>query len=216
MFKAVIFDMDGLLIDSEPLWRRAEAGPLKAVGVKPTAAETHHALGRGIHNYVKHFYHLYPWAGPSPDEVAEQIAAHLIKLVKTEGVLKPGAMQVLDMCKVAGLPMAVASSSPFEVIDAVVDTLKIRDYFAQIYSGMNEPYSKPHPGVFITTAGLLHVNPLDCLVFEDAPSGVLAAKAARMHCVAVPEPEVKSHPYIQTAEVIIDSLEDFTADMLKA
>jgi sugar-phosphatase len=91
----------------------------------------------------------------------------------------------------------------------VVDTLNIRDYFEVIYSGEHEPYLKPHPGVFISTAALLKVEPRHCLVFEDAPAGVLAAKAARMKCVAVPERAHKFDPFIQTADMVINSLEQF-------
>jgi mannitol-1-/sugar-/sorbitol-6-/2-deoxyglucose-6-phosphatase len=171
-------------------------------------------LGRGVHAYVAHFYREQPWEGPSVGEVVQQIIDNQISLVKREGVLKPGALQTLKLCKQAGLPLAVASSSPIEMIDAVVDSLKIRQYFDHIYSGVNEPYSKPHPGVFITTAGLLHAHPYNCLVFEDAPSGVLAAKAARMTCIAVPEPPVRSHPFIQIADVILDSLEEFDKGVL--
>lgn len=209
MIKAVIFDMDGLLIDSEPLWRRAETPALAAVGVHPKPAEIHHALGRGIHNYVEYFYQLYPWEGSSPEEVADQIIEELIRLVKAEGIPKAGVKEVLELCKGKGLKLAVASSSPHNVIDAVLDKLNIRGYFDHVHSGRNEPYSKPHPGVFITTAKQLGVDPHDCLVFEDAPSGVLAAKAANMHCVAVPEPEVKGHKFIQAADVVLDSLDDF-------
>lgn len=214
MIKAVIFDMDGLLVDSEPLWRKAEVTPFKNIGVAPTKTQVHQLLGRGVHAYVAHFYREQPWEGSSVDEVVQQIIDNQVDLLQRESVLKPGVLQTLKLCKKAGLRLAVASSSPNRIIDTVVDSLKIRQYFDRIYSGVNEAYGKPHPGVFITTAGLLHVQPYNCLVFEDAPSGVLAAKAARMQCVAVPEPNVKNHPFIRIADLIIDSLEEFNAAML--
>lgn len=215
MIKAAIFDMDGLLIDSEPLWRIAEAGSLAAVGVHPRQEEIHNMLGRGIHNYVKFFYHKYPWKGPTPDEVADEITQRLVELVKEKGTAKPGVEAVLRQCKAKGLKQAVASSSPDYVIQAVLEKLGIAAYFDEVYSGMSEPHGKPHPGVFISVAERLGVSPLDCIVFEDAPSGVLAAKAARMHCIVVPEPEVKDHPYIQIADEVLDSLEDFNPAVLE-
>lgn len=214
MIKAAIFDMDGLLIDSEPLWGRAKDKVLQSVGVKLTTEEVHATLGQGIHNAVDYWYHKHPWRGRPPAEVTEAIIDEFLKLVTAEGQLKPGVHHTIAVCKQAGLPLAIASSSPKQVIDAVVDKVGIRGFFDEIYSARNEPFSKPHPGVFITVAELLDVPLLQCVVFEDAPSGVLAAKAAKMHCIAVPEPEVKQHPFIQIADIIIDSLEEFDEAML--
>jgi sugar-phosphatase len=73
------------------------------------------------------------------------------------------------------------------LIEAVVDKLQIRKYFEVLWSAEFEPFGKPHPGIFITTAKKLQVNPIDCLVFEDSINGVIAAKAARMRCIAIPE-----------------------------
>jgi sugar-phosphatase len=216
MIKAAIFDMDGLLIDSEPLWRRAELDAFKLIGVKLTDEEVHGLLGRGIVAYVEEIYRMYPWEGHTTTEIGNLIIKDLIDLVEAEGKLKPGVLQVIEMLKAKNIPLAIASSSPMKVIDAIVDKLSIRDYFDHIYSAEHEPYAKPHPGVFITTANLLDAIPEECLVFEDAPSGVLAAKAARMKCVAVPEAAVKDHKFIQTADAVISSLEQFGEKMLAA
>lgn len=201
--------MDGLLIDSEPIWRRAEKVAFDLIGVKLTDEQQHHLLGRGVKQYVAGVYRLYPWGGHSQEDIAEMIMDEFIKLVKKDGVLKPGVHEVVELLKSKHIPLAIASSSHMKVIDAVVEKVQIRHYFDHIYSAEHEPYAKPHPGVFITTANLLDTEQEDCLVFEDAPSGVLAAKAAKMKCVAVPEPAVKDHPFIQVADLIIDSLEQF-------
>lgn len=214
MVKAVIFDMDGLLIDSEPLWGRAKDKVLDELGVTISQQDIHDTLGQGIHNAVDHWYRKYGWNGLSPDAASNKIIDEFMVLVKAEGKMKPGVMHVIKICQQAGLPLAIASSSPMEIIDAVVDKLKIRQYFSEIYSARQEPFSKPHPGVFISVAKLLKVSPHDCLVFEDAPAGVLAAKSAKMHCIAVPEPDVKSHKFIQTADLVLDSLEQFSESML--
>lgn len=214
MIKAAIFDMDGLLIDSEPLWGRADEAALKTVGVTLTTEDIHNALGRGIANAVTYWYQQHPWQGRSCEDVTAAIIDSFLTIVEEEGKLKPGVHRTIEICKQAGLPLAIASSSPRNVINPIVDKLQIRDFFDEIYSAEHEPYSKPHPGVFITAANTLDVAAEECLVFEDAPSGVLAAKAAKMHCIAVPEPDVKSNRFIQTADVVLDSLEEFTADML--
>jgi HAD superfamily hydrolase (TIGR01509 family) len=214
MIKGAIFDMDGLLIDSEPLWDRALYPVLDELNVKLNEEDRHHTLGQGVPASVEYWYHQYPWQGKSREDVVAEIIDGFLTLVKKEGVLKPGVHQTIEICRKAGLSLAIASSSPMEVIDAVVDKLAIRDLFDEIYSGQSEAYTKPHPGVFITVAGLLDVSPLQCVVFEDAPSGVLAAKAARMKCIAVPEPEVKSHKFIRAADIVLDSLEEFDQAML--
>jgi HAD superfamily hydrolase (TIGR01509 family) len=214
MIKAVIFDMDGLLIDSEPFWQPAQVTAFKTVGIELTQADLHSHMGRRIEENIDHQYHKHPWEGPSRKDIEAMIVDQVIASVKREGKLRPGARKALDLCRGESLPMAIASSSSAEIIDTVLNTLDIRGYFKLVYSADNETHGKPHPGVFVTTAELLGVPAQACLVFEDSPSGVLAAKAAKMRCVAVPEPGVKDNPFIRTADIIIDSLEEFNAAML--
>jgi HAD superfamily hydrolase (TIGR01509 family) len=214
MIQAIIFDMDGLLIDSEPLWRRAIRAAYKTVGLELTDEQMYLNRGMRTNEVVAYWYSKYPWEGPSQKDIEALIVDRLIDLVKKEGQLKPGVHHALEICGQAKLPLAIASSSSNEIINTVVDTLKIRDFFKHIYSAEHEPLGKPHPGVFITTAGLLGVSTHDIVVFEDAPSGVLAAKAAKMYCIAVPEADTKNHPFIQTADIVIDSLEQFDRAML--
>jgi mannitol-1-/sugar-/sorbitol-6-/2-deoxyglucose-6-phosphatase len=216
MIKAAIFDMDGLLIDSEPIWFDAAVQAFETVGIKHTWEKHNKALGRGTYNAVQDWYHMEPWEGSSPKEIGDRIVKDFIEIVKEKGKAKPGVTPVLELFKSKNIPMAIASSSSPNIIDTVVDQLKIRTYFELLYSGEQEPHSKPNPGVFISTAAKLNVQPRQCLVFEDAPSGVLAAKAAHMHCVAVPEPALKDNKFVRTADVILDSLEDFDVRTLLA
>lgn len=215
MFDAIIFDMDGLLIDSEPFWRRSQVKAFKIVGVGLSEADMMTTMGRRIDEVVAHWHHERPWEGTSQKDVEAMIVDGVIELVKQEGKPRSGAIAALEYFKDLGLPIAIASSSSMEIIDAVVDALSIRPYFDELFSAEHETHGKPHPGVFITTAQHLNVQPHKCLVFEDSPSGVLAAKAAKMMCIAVPEPETKEHSFIQTADVILDSLEDLDATVLE-
>jgi len=106
--------------------------------------------------------------------------------------------------------MSIASSSHMDLIDAVVDTLKIRQDMQVLQSAEYEPYGKPHPGVYLSAAKALGYIPKNCLVFEDSPNGVLAAKAAQMMCIAVPSKDVKNDKRFVIADKVISSLEDFS------
>jgi sugar-phosphatase len=207
--------MDGTLVDSEPLWGQAFNKIFKPLGVELT--ELHHMemRGRSSRENIEMLYEEHHWAGPTVEQVYEQVIGDFIESIKTNLKLKPGVHEALQICKSHDLPVAIASGAPMDIIDAVVDSLEIREHFGHIYSSQFEPYGKPHPGVFIKVADHFGVRPLDCLVFEDAPSGVLAAKAAKMKCIAIPTtPESKDHTFIQTADIIIDSLEQFDEAML--
>lgn len=214
MIKLAIFDMDGLLIDSEPLWLKAHNKAYKPLGAKMTRRQHIAVTGLRTAQAVEVVYREQPWQGKSVDEVGAEIEKEATRLIKQEITLKPGVHHVLQVFKKAGIPVAIASSARASVIDAVVDTLQIREHFDHIYSAQYEEHAKPHPGVFLSVAKHFGVNPRDCVVFEDAPNGVLAAKAARMVCVAVPEPENRDEKFIRTADVILGSLAEFDAKLL--
>jgi mannitol-1-/sugar-/sorbitol-6-/2-deoxyglucose-6-phosphatase len=214
MIKAVIFDMDGLLIDSEPLWARAFTAAFKTIDVTITYDDMLAVRGKRNPESVAYLYHKHKIKDRSPAAIEALIQTDMIAMIKQEGKLLPGVHHAFEVCQQAGLPMAIASSSSEAIIDTVMDTLKIRNFFAHIYSGQHEKIGKPHPQVFITTAALLDVRPEDCLVFEDAPAGVLAAKAAKMQCIAVPEAAHKNDRFIQIADLVLDSLEAFKTSML--
>ena len=211
MIDAVIFDMDGLLIDSEPLWETAEMEAFPALGVPLTPELKKCTTGLRSAEIVQYWNDRYPWPAPSPPVVASSLIARLVSLVHERGELKPGAKMVLELCAVAGQPMAIASSSPSVLIEAVLDTLAIRHHFKVVYSAESEEYGKPHPGVYVSTAKKLATRCETCLALEDSPNGVLAAKSAQMACVAVPNPALRFNRTIQIADRVIDSLEDFEA-----
>lgn len=216
MIKAVIFDMDGLLIDSEPLWQEVESEIFSRVTEKTiTPLMTTQTMGRRLDEAIEYWYEQYPWQTPTRKEVEGEIMKGILGKVKSKGKAMPGVYEVIKLCKVKKIPMGIASSSYMELIHAVVDRLDIRKDMQILHSAEHEPYGKPHPAVYITAAKMLGVQPQDCLVFEDAPNGVLAAKAAFMTCIAVPNEHVKNNKIFCIADYIINSLEDFsTLDIL--
>ena len=212
---AVIFDMDGLLVDSEPLWRRAEQAVFPKVGVQLTDAMCMQTMGTRVDEVVQHWYNQKPWTGPTLKEVETEIVDAVVNLVRTEGAPLPGVRQVLELFAGQGVPIALASSSSARLIDAVVDTLGIRSYFAVLQSAEAEPFGKPHPGVFLRTAAALAVEPTRCLVFEDSYAGMIAALAARMRVVVVPDAVHQEDPRFGAATLKLRSLEAFDAACLE-
>ena len=216
-FDAAIFDMDGLLIDSEVLWHEAEIEILGGLGVPLAAAGCRTTKGMFVNEVTAHWHGLHSWGpDPTPDEVAVTIVDRVIELVLTKGELKPGAEHAIDLCATTGLKLAVASSSEYRLIDAALEHFALRGRFAVVHSAEDEEYGKPHPAVFLSTADELGVLPRRCVVWEDAPAGVLAAKAASMACIAVPETGEGHHPAFGLADLVIESLLDVDAAALNA
>jgi beta-phosphoglucomutase-like phosphatase (HAD superfamily) len=208
-FQASIFDMDGLLIDSEVLWHEAEIEILgDQLGVPLDKDGCRTTKGMFVHEVTEHWFALYPWAGPPPADVAVTIVDRVIDLIVTTGSLKPGATHAIDLCAGRGWPLAVASSSEYRLIEAALRHFGLRDRFDLVHSAEDEAYGKPHPAVFLTAASKLGVPPKSCLVWEDAPAGVVAAKAASMACIAVPEHGEGGAPAFGLADLVVDSLED--------
>lgn len=214
MLLALLFDMDGLLIDSEPLWHEAEIYGFGLAGLCLTAEQCLETTGLRVDEVVQFRYAERPWAAPSQDAVAAAIAGRVVELVRARGVLKPGVAEALGFARASGLRIALASSSPYVIIDAVLDTLGLRSAFEVIHSAEEEARGKPEPDVYLTTARKLGVEPAACLALEDSPNGVVAAKAAGMKCIAIPEPVLRNDPRLARADAILGSLIEVDAELL--
>lgn len=210
--RAVIFDMDGLLIDSEPFWRDAETEVLNALGVPISRNDCAQFAGLRIREVVANWRELYPWEGESTESVAKRIQSRLCGSIRERGELLPGAADLVQELRYRGIPLAIATSSAPEVVDAVMEVSGLRECFSVIASASDEEHGKPHPAVYLTAAARLGVEPQHCLVFEDALLGIISAKAARMTVVAVPEELNRGDVRFQLADRVIESLRDFWDD----
>ncbi|HEY5091740.1 MAG TPA: hexitol phosphatase HxpB [Acidimicrobiales bacterium] len=207
--EATLFDMDGLLIDSEILWHKAEVEIFGRLGVPMSASDGRSTKGLFVNEVVDYWYALYPWSGTAPSEVADELLRRVGDLVEAEGRLMPGALRAIDLASERG-PVALASSTPVALIARCLDHFNLADRFASIHSAQFEPYGKPHPGVFLTAAASLGVRPTRCLVLEDSPAGVLGARAANMFVVAVPTKEDRDDPVFALADLVLHSLEELS------
>ena len=212
---ATLFDMDGLLIDSEILWHQAELEIFGGLGVVISDAQDRSTKGMFVDRVVDYWYARSPWSGPSREEVVTQLVDRVGELVETEGRLMPGALRALDLAHARG-PVALASSTPLALILRCLDHFGLRSRFASINSAEFEALGKPHPAVFLTAADSIDAEPTECLVFEDSALGVLAAKAASMTVVAVPSPDDRDEPTFAIADLLLASLEDLSEEWLDA
>lgn len=213
MLEAAIFDMDGLLIDSEPFWREVEMRVLGDLGVPLTSEMCKETMGFRVNEAVAHWRRAHPWDGPGDDEVADELVAGVIECIEREGRLMDGAVEAIDLVAGQGARLAIASSSLYRVIDAVVERFGLRDRFEVIHSAEDEELGKPDPAVYLTTAGKLGVRSAACVALEDSVNGVISAKAAGMACVAVPDPAAAADRRFDMADVVLGSLLELDVDI---
>jgi sugar-phosphatase len=211
---AAIFDMDGLLIDSEPLWCQAEQRVFARLGIRLTEAMCAETRGLRSDEVVAYWHHRQPWQGETLKAVESEIVAEAGRLIQTQGQALAGVMTTLAAFKQHGYRLALASSSPYTLIDTVVAKLGIGDYFEVICSAIEEKFGKPHPAIYLTTARRLGVPPVNCVALEDSIAGVQAAKAAGMRVVAVPAASQFDAPEFGQADLKLRSLEDFSTALL--
>jgi HAD superfamily hydrolase (TIGR01509 family) len=186
MIKAILFDLDGLMFDSEPHSLASWEAVLEERGVKLDQLTIESILGLRIDATARTLidqYHLSDTASELADAKTEYQIAHLHGNVKP----MPGLIELLDEIDRRGLPKAIASSGIRRYVDAVLRVNGLLDRFSVIITGDQVAHGKPAPDVFLAAARALSIEPSNCLVLEDAPAGVQAALAAGMTCIAVPD-----------------------------
>lgn len=211
MITTVIFDLDGLLADTEPLHCQAYQKVLSAYGIYLSEMEyLEHWVraGKGIAEWVTdHDYNV------DPQKLRSQKASEYLTLVVES--LRPieGAIQVLDRMK-DHKTLSLATSSYREAADAVLNRLGIAHYFAAVITGSEVTRAKPAPDIFLLAAHTVGASPMECVVVEDAEKGIVAASQAGMQSIAVPNRHTRHHDFSQ-ATLICASLEEITLELLE-
>ena len=181
----VIFDMDGVLIDSEPFWAGAQIAILARYGVTITDADCEkHTRGVRVDELAQIWVEMFQLP-ISPDALKDEIVNIVCERIHTEGQPMAGLYELLDFLKAKNIKLALATSSNRQVIKAVFDKLNLWDYFSVQCTAADEELAKPHPAVYLSAVKKLGVLVKDCLIIEDSVTGLIAAKAANVRTFIV-------------------------------
>lgn len=185
-FDAVIFDMDGLLVDSERIWHLAETDMIESRGLVYSAEVRAAIIGQRMDAAMQIFKDYYRLP-QTLAELSAELVERMLKRIPTEVQQQPGAQEIIDAVREMGLPFAIASSSPMPIIDATLKAQAWDAIFTQRFSADDDERGKPYPDVYLRAARELRVEPARCLALEDSTTGTRAAVAAGMTCYAVPD-----------------------------
>jgi len=214
MIKAIIFDMDGVMIDSEPIWFKVDNALIKKFGIPKDIDYRDKILGVTARVAIKTLRSLFDLKGATSEIIKTRFKI-VKKLFKERVKLNSGALQLFKNLRQKGYTLAVASSAPIDIINIILAKFKIKKYFKVVVAGHNLKRSKPYPDIFLKTAKKLKIKPENCLIIEDALSGEKAAKKAGMKCIIV------RHKYNQDikfklANKVVKSLNNINLQMIKS
>jgi len=178
--------MDGVLVDSEPIWREVEREVFGGLGIEVADEDLFETMGVRVADVVERWHRRSPWDEPSREEVARSIVDGVVEAIERRGAVNRAAIRAIDYVDGLGLRLALASSSPMRLIRSVLSLGGLADRFEAVLSAEDEERGKPDPAVYLSAARELGVPPDRCLAVEDSINGVRSAKAAGMVCVAVP------------------------------
>ena len=213
-FEAVIFDMDGVLVDSEPLWKIAMEEVFSALGSKLTKSDFQKTVGLRIDEVIHYWNVTENWGVINESTVEEAIISKMEALIVENPYPLSGVIETLQFLQSKKIKIGLATSSSKRLINTVLSSLNIKHYFDFTWSAEDESHGKPHPAVYLSVAKALNVKPTKCLVIEDSYNGVIAGLAARMKVVCIPEKTHFPNPKLALADYQFDSMEEFLINII--
>ncbi len=209
MLNTVIFDMDGLLVDSEPLWEEAGRETLQQFNVSLSTEQYHISTGLRTGEWIDHWFRHFGIGMEHAAAAETTIIQAAIDKISRRAATMPGATHIIDFFSSRGFKIGIASSSPMKLINIVTQKMQIDNIVQAKASAERLANGKPHPQVFLNCAALLGSPPAACICFEDSFNGMIAAKAARMKCVVVPARNQQQQPRWAAADLKLSSLQNF-------
>lgn len=210
----VIFDMDGLLINSEPIWQKATNKVFENLNISLSDEQYEVTTGLRTNEFLQHWFSFFEIDESLLQHTEDQIVSFVIEEVKATKPLMAGVEYIINFFKERGFKIGLATSSPPILIDAVLQTFNLQHSFDAIASANFCNYGKPNPEVYLYCANLLQANAANCVCFEDSINGMIAAKAAKMKCVVVPYPHQAKDARWSLANMQLSSLVNFNALLL--
>ncbi|MEJ2681565.1 MAG: HAD-IA family hydrolase [Gammaproteobacteria bacterium] len=209
-----LFDMDGLLINSEPFWASVEKEVFSDLGITLTDAMCRDTQGLRVIEVVQYWYSRYPWGAQNTvDDVKNRIINGVREQILANGVLMPGVLHVMELLARNNFTLAIASSSPVSLIRAVISKFHLNEFIQSHVSAEDCSLGKPYPDVYLTAASMIDIPPGACFAFEDSSTGIKSASAAGATVVAVPENQLPDD-VARLCHLQLNSLNDFNDSFL--
>lgn len=211
--KAIIFDMDGVIIDTEKIWKQAEKEIFSALGVQVIKEYSKETESMTTTEATQYWFEKFPWKGKGLKEKEQMVISRVSELIELEECLIYGVKTFIENLKCENYKIGLATNSPYAIIPTVLERLEIAHLFDTVSSAEFEEKGKPDPAIYYSTAKKLGVPSKDCLVIEDSNSGMLAAKKAGMTVVAFTNGNKEID--FEFADYRIDSFEYCSIDSIK-
>ena len=211
-FSAIIFDMDGLLVDSEPLWYEVETAIIESHGYTYEDQVRESTIGLRVDEFARIIYENYPRVADTSKGVAQAVMDGMTSLPREKIKTRPGANEIIRYVAEQNIPCAIASSSLTVIIEHFVEMMGWADLIPHRFSAEFMERGKPAPDIYLHTAQQLGVDPKKCLALEDSRAGTQAALAAGMTCYTVPD---LSYAKLTDFEGVNDNIYNSLHDVLQ-
>jgi HAD superfamily hydrolase (TIGR01509 family) len=214
LIAAVVFDLDGVIVDSEQVWDDVRERYVREVGGTYTESATRDMMGMSSVEWSRYMAEALGVPG-TPDEINATIVERMLERYGEAPPLIPGAVEAVRRCA-DRWPLAVASSSNPELIEVVLDTAELHDVIPIVVSSQEVQRGKPAPDVYLEAARRLGVDPRTCAAVEDSHNGIRSAKGAGMRVIAIPNPHFPPDAEaLADADVVLRSIAELTPDVIR-